>query len=172
VGKILVAILTITSFAFASAHAGSEHSTDIVQRTINFILFAGLLWYLLAKPLKEFFGGRSAAIADELQAVQRKLNESVERKKEALLKISEAEKHAEEILETAKKENKILNDSILAQCEVDLENLQKSHDMKLELAQRKMVNSVVEEVLNEVIAQSSSEFNKDAMVNVILKKVA
>jgi F-type H+-transporting ATPase subunit b len=164
-------LLTLSSLAFASSGAGGAE-TDIVQRTVNFLLFAGLLWYLLAKPIKEYFTGRSNSIAGELQSVQDKLNESVNKKKDALAKISDAEKQAAEIIETAKKESKILNDSILSQCEVDLENLEKSHQAKLELAQRKMVNSVVEEILDEVVSESSKEFTKDAMVNVILKKVA
>ena len=169
--RLLVVLLTLSSLAFASGGAGGAE-TDIVQRTVNFLLFAGLLWYLLAKPIKEYFTGRSNSIAGELQSVQDKLNESVNKKKDALAKISDAEKQAAEIIETAKKESKILNDSILSQCEVDLENLEKSHQAKLELAQRKMVNSVVEEILDEVVSESSKEFTKDAMVNVILKKVA
>jgi F-type H+-transporting ATPase subunit b len=171
VSRLLVVLLTLSSLAFASGGAGGAE-TDIVQRTVNFLLFAGLLWYLLAKPIKEYFTGRSNSIAGELQSVQDKLNESVNKKKDALAKISDAEKQAAEIIETAKKESKILNDSILSQCEVDLENLEKSHQAKLELAQRKMVNSVVEEILDEVVSESSKEFTKDAMVNVILKKVA
>ncbi len=166
--RLVVLVLLTSGVLFASEGA----DTDIVQRTVNFILFAALLWYLLAKPVKNYFTGRSEAIANELKSVQDKLNESIQKKKEALAKISDAEKLAVEILENAKKEAKILNDSILAQCEVDLENLQKSHQSKLELAQRKMISSVVEEVVTEVVAESSKEFSKDAMVNVILKKVA
>ncbi len=169
--RLVVVMLALSGLVFASSGAG-EAQTDIVQRTVNFVLFVGILWYLLAKPVKEYFTGRSNSIATELQSVQEKLNESVQRKKEALAKISEAEKQAVEILEAAKKESKILNDSILSQCEVDLENLEKAHQSKLELAQRKMVSSVVEEILQEVVSESSKEFSKDAMVNVILKKVA
>ncbi|NPA66565.1 MAG: F0F1 ATP synthase subunit B [Epsilonproteobacteria bacterium] len=167
-GKLLGLLLAFSPLVFANGGAES----DIVQRTVNFVLFVGILWYLLAKPIKEYFTGRSAGIAKELQAVQDKLNESVQKKKDALAKITEAEKQAEEILEAVKKESKVLNDAILSQCEQDLENLEKSHQSKLELAQRKMVSSVVEEILEEVIAESSKEFTKDAMVNVILKKVA
>jgi F-type H+-transporting ATPase subunit b len=35
-----------------------------------------------------------------------------------------------------------------------------------------MVRSVVEEILDEVLSQSGDDFNKEAMANVILKKVA
>ena len=170
-GKILTVLLALSSLVFASAAADGAH-TDIVQRTVNFILFAGILWYLLAKPTKNFFANRSAGIADELKSVQDKLNESIQKKKDALTKISEAEKLAVEILEGAKKESKILNDSILEQCENDLANLEKAHESKLELAQRRMVASVVEEVLQEVVKEGANELSKDAMVNVILKKVA
>jgi len=85
---------------------------------------------------------------------------------------TEAEKQAAEILETAKKESRVLNDSILKQCESDLENLEKAQESKLELAQRRMVASVVEELMEEVVKEASSQLGKDAMVNVILKKVA
>jgi F-type H+-transporting ATPase subunit b len=169
--KIVITMLALSSLVFASTGAGGAE-TDIVQRTVNFALFVGILWYLLAKPIKSYFVGRSEGIAKELQSVQDKLNETVQKKKDALAKISEAEKQAAEILETAKKESKILNDNILAQCEVDIENLEKSQASKFELAQRKMVSSVVEEILDEVITESSDAFTKDAMVNVILKKVA
>ncbi|SFV56617.1 ATP synthase F0 sector subunit b [hydrothermal vent metagenome] len=170
-GKILISLFALSSLVFASATASSE-STDIVQRTVNFVLFAGILWYLLAKPVKSFFANRSASIADELKSVQDKLNESVQKKKDALAKISEAEKLAMEIVEGAKKESEILNDTILKQCENDLTNIEKAHESKLELAQRRMVASVVEEVLHEVVKEGASELSKDAMVNVILKKVA
>jgi len=169
-GKILVAVLALSSLVFASADGG--HSTDIVQRTVNFVLFAALLWYLLANPVKSYFANRSKGIADEYESVQNRLNESIEKKKDALAKISNAEKQAVEIIETAKKESKILNDAILEQCESDLVNLEKAQQGKLELAQRRMVASVVEEVLEEIVKDASGELSKDAMVNVILKKVA
>lgn len=166
-GKTLTLLLALSSFAIAS-----EQGSDIVQRTVNFLLFAGILWYLLADPVKNYFTGRSNAIAESLNSVQNKLNESIQRKKDALAKISDAEKTATEIIEAAKKESKILNDSILAQCEADIENLEKAQQSKLELEQRKMIASVVQEVLEEVMREGSSDMTKDAMVNVILKKVA
>ena len=104
--------------------------------------------------------------------VQEKLNESVLLKKEALAKISEAEKFAEDLEISSKKENKILNDSIMAQCEVDLENLIKQASSVKDFEQRKMVRIVVEDVLAETLNQSSDGFDKEAMANVILKKVA
>jgi F-type H+-transporting ATPase subunit b len=160
----------ISTFAFAS---GAEHAgSDIIQRTVNFALFAGLVWYLVAEPVKNYFTSRSQAIADELKKVQDKLNESIALRKEALVKISDAEKFAEELAITSKKENKIIGDNILLQNETDLENLLKQYNISTNFEQRKMVRKVVEEVLDIVLSQSSDSFDKEAMANVILKKVA
>ncbi|EQB35437.1 F0F1 ATP synthase subunit B [Sulfurimonas hongkongensis] len=169
--RILLLIMMISTYALASSGAESG-GTDIVQRTVNFILFFGLIWYLVAEPAKNYFVARSQSIADELQKVQDKLNESVNLKKDALSKISEAEKFAEELVNASKKENKILNDSIMLQCESDLENIAKQSASLMEFEQRRMVRGVVESVLNEVLSQSSESFDKEAMANVILKKVA
>jgi F-type H+-transporting ATPase subunit b len=161
----------MSTFALASGHSeGGE--TDIVQRTVNFLLFAGLIWYLVAEPVKNYFAARSKAISDELQKVQEKLNESIALKKEALSKISEAEKYAAELENASKKENKMINDKIMLQCESELETLAKQQASLIDFEQRKMVRGVVENVLNEVLSQSADSFDKEAMANVILKKVA
>ena len=168
--RILVIMLMISTYALASD--AQNAGTDIVQRTVNFVLFAGLIWYLVAEPVKNYFAGRSQGIASELQKVQDKLNESITLKKDALVKISEAEKFAEELVASSKKENKILNDNIMNQCNVDLETISKQQVSLMELEQRKMVRSIVEETLTEVLSQSGESFDKEAMANVILKKVA
>jgi len=170
VSRIIVLMLMISTIALAS-DAG-QGNTDIVQRTVNFLLFAGLVWYLVAEPVKNFFASRSQAIADEMKKVQDRLKETADLKKEALARVSEAEKFAEELVLSSKKENKILNDAIIAQCETDLETLVKQQAVLMDFEQRKMVRKVVEETLEEVLSQSADSFDKEAMANVILKKVA
>lgn len=169
--RILVLMLMISTYALAS-EAGHDGGTDIVQRTVNFLLFAGLVWYLVGEPIKSYFGSRSQAIADDLKKVQERLEESATLKKDAMAKVSEAEKYAQELLATAKKENKIINDNIMQQCESDLDALGKHHASLMDFEQRNMVRNVVEDIMSETLSQSSQDFDKEAMANVILKKVA
>jgi F-type H+-transporting ATPase subunit b len=170
VSRILVTLLAMSTIALASSAEGG--STDIIQRTVNFLLFAGLVWYLVAEPIKAYFNSRSQGVADELKKVQDKLNETIALKKEALAKISGAEKYAEALAISSKKENKIINDNMMLQCQAELENLVKQNISLREFEQRKMVRTVVEDVLNEVLSQSADSFDKKAMADVILKKVA
>lgn len=167
--KILLLLLTVSTYALAS---GGEGGTDIVQRTVNFALFAGLVWYLVAEPAKNYFVGRSQGIADELQKVQDKLKETANLKKEATARVSQAKKFAEELAVSSKKENKILNDNIMAQCDNDLEILSKQLQVQMKFEQRKMVRQVVESTINDILSDSSNTFDKEAMAKVILKKVA
>ncbi len=169
--KILLPLLFVATSLFASEQA-ADGGTDIVQRTVNFVIFAGILWYLLAEPVKNYFGGRSQGIADELQKVQDRLRESKQAKEAAAAKVTEAKKLAEEIIATASKEGKVLNEKILKQCDVDLENMQKQGGAGMELEQRKMVRELVDEIMSEVLAQESSALDKEAMANIIMKKVA
>jgi len=169
--RIILLMLMVSTYALASEN-GAEHSTDIVWRTINFLVFAGIVWYFVAEPAKSYFLGRSKSIADELQKVQDKLSESKTAKEKALQKLSDAEKLAKEILESAKKENKVLQDSVMNQCNSDLEIITKQNVSLMELEKRKMVREVVDTTLIELLAEDTNSFDTKAMVDVILKKVA
>lgn len=170
-GKIIVTVLMLSAYLFGS-DAGAEGSTDIVQRTVNFLIFAGILFYILAEPVKNYFSGRSAGIADELEKVQERLRESKRLKEAAEHKIEEAMRFASELSDSSKKENKILNDKILAQCEQDLEIISKQNAALMELDKRKMVREVVTEVMNDVMNSSTESLGKEAMTEILKKKVA
>jgi F-type H+-transporting ATPase subunit b len=170
-GKIIVTVLLLSAYLFGSdAHA--EGSTDIIQRTVNFLIFAGILFYVLAEPLKNYFGGRSAAIASELEKVQERLRESKRLKEAAEQKVEDAERFAAELAESSKKENKILSDKILTQCEQELEVIAKQNNALMELEKRKMVREVVSEVMNDVMNSTENALGKEAMTEILKKKVA
>lgn len=170
-GKIIVTVLMLSAYLFGS-EAGAEGSTDIVQRTVNFLIFAGILFYILAEPVKSYFSGRSAGIADELEKVQERLRESKRLKDAAEHKIEEAERFANELAESSKKENKILSDKILAQCEQELEIIEKQNAVLMELDKRKMVREVVSDIMNDVMNGSNEALGKEAMTEILKKKVA
>lgn len=169
--KIIITVLMLGAYLFGS-EAGAEGSTDIVQRTVNFLIFAGILYYILAEPVKNYFSGRSAEIADELDKVQERLRESKRLKEAAEHKVEEAVRFANELSETAKKENKVLSDKILAHCEQDLEVIQKQNETLMDFDKRNMVREVVNEVMNDVMNSSNEALGKEAMTEILKKKVA
>ncbi len=171
--KILITLLMGTVAVFASSNgAEAEASTDIVARTVNFLIFAGIIWYLLAEPVKNYFNGRSKGIADELDKVQVKLRESTEAKEKAVLHVEEAKKTALEIKEGAEKEKKVLHDRVMVQCDADLVNIEKQNVDLMDMEQRKAIRGVVNEVMDDVLAQAGETLDKETMAQIIMKKVA
>ncbi len=169
--KTGITLLMMTGYAVASTGAG-EGGTDIVERTINFLIFAGILYYLLAEPVKGFFTGRTAGIATDLEKVQEKLRESKAAKEAALADVEEAHKFSTQLRENAKKENAIIKDKIMAQCENDIENIIKQHESLMDLEQRKMVRDTVGDIMGELLSEESAGFDKEMMAKIIMKKVA
>jgi F-type H+-transporting ATPase subunit b len=170
-GKLLITVLMLSAYLFGS-EAAAEGSTDIVQRTVNFLVFAGILYYILAEPVKNYFGGRSAGIASELEKVQERLRESKHLKDAAEQKIEEATRFANELAEITKKECKILSDKVLAQCDQDMEVMQKQSQALMDLEKRQMVRSVVNEVMGDVMSASDASMGNEAMIDILKKKVA
>jgi F-type H+-transporting ATPase subunit b len=170
-GKIVITLLALSAYLFASEAAG-EGSTDIIQRTVNFLIFAGILVYLLAEPLKNYFGGRSQKIAAELEKVQERLRESKHLKESAEEKIEEAHRTAISLQESAKKEGKILSDRILSQCEQDMDVMKKQSKALMEFEKRQMVRSLVSNVMDDVMIASDASMGSDAMNEILKKKVA
>ncbi|MDR1460326.1 MAG: F0F1 ATP synthase subunit B [Campylobacteraceae bacterium] len=165
-----IALLIIPMLSFAS----DSGETDILQRSINFFLFAGLLYYLLVNKFKiqNIFKDRKKGIADKLNAIQEKLKESKNQKNIALEKLEEAKLNAKAFIATSKKESKMLLEKIDSDLQVELENLEKSHKDQISIEHRKMVRQVVSEVLEELFSADSIKIDRDKFVDIILKKVA
>jgi len=171
--KHIFLMALIAGITFASEHGEAVGvETDIVQRTVNFLIFAGIVYYLIAEPVKAFFTGRTAGIAGELNKVQERLKESKAAKEAANAKIEEAKVLADEIMSSCKKENVIINEKMATQLDNDLNNLEKQQNDLMDLEQRQMVRTVVEEVLADTLSQDNSGLDKDAFAEIIMKKVA
>ncbi|MHC3994000.1 F0F1 ATP synthase subunit B [Thiomicrolovo sp. ZZH C-3] len=169
--KLLVMTLFVSASLFASS--GAEHgATDILPRTVNFLIFAGILWYLLAKPVKGFFTGRAGEIADRLNSIQEKLRASEAEKVAAEARVEEAKTFAAELTATTEKEKEVLKKQIEVQSANEITVLEKQMKDKESFAERQMVRGVVETVLSDVTAQSTASLDKEKMADIIMKKVA
>ena len=163
-------LLLLPVFVFASGTG--EGSTDIVERTLNFLIFFSILYYFINRPLRDFIVGRTKGIADKLDAIQQKLKESKDRKRVALENIEEAKKSAEGIIETAYKESKILVAKIEDDNAIELESIEKGFEEQKEIAKRKMVRGVVNQIVEDIFAKGEVSIDNKDLINIVKKKVA
>ena len=152
--------------------SGGSGETDILPRAVNFIIFASILYYLLADHAKNFYKGRIAGIADRLDSIQRKVKDSLEAKQNALLKVEEAKSNAKSLIETSKKEAELLVKKVQSDTDLELQNLEKAYLEKIEIERRKMARSVVNSVLDEMFDKDAISLDKEELVKIVMKKVA
>lgn len=166
--KLLTTLIFLTSAAFAS----DGHDSDIVARTINFVIFAGGMYYLIGDKVKTIFTDRSAAIQADLQRVQDRVKESKLAKEVGERKVEEAKKVAAEFLATSKKEGVLLNERIHEQMLLDLASIESQHKTLISFEQREMVGSVVDELMRDVLSDENMPLDNDLITDIMLKKVA
>jgi F-type H+-transporting ATPase subunit b len=160
------------AFAPLALFASEGAETDIIQRTVNFVIFAGILWYLLAEKIKAFFANRSLTIQAELDKVQDTLKESQARVDEATLKLQEAKKLAVEIIGGAHAEVDSIKSKVAQAVDNEIEHLNKSFDDKIKLETRKAKKEVVQNILDELLSSENIGVSQDELANIVLKKVA
>ena len=181
VKKLLYIVLLISPAVLLASGAEHEASryfvqtgrhTDFIPRIFNFLVFAGLIYYLVASPIKDFFRGRKEGIAAQLNEIESKLQEAKEAQKSAEQAVIESEAKAKEIVSDSKKEAQLLAKRMDESRKKDLELLEKLYEERLEHEERRMVKETINAVLNENITSDDIPLSEKQVVEIIARKVA
>ena len=177
---ILLSLLVVPAVLLAGGSASGEETRyfmqtgreyDFLPRVVNFVIFASLLYYLLVNPIKDFFKGRSADIAKQLNEIEEKLKAAKDEKKEAQARLDASEKKAEDILLDAKAEATIIADKIAIANANELALLEKQLEEKISLEERKSAREAIDEVLSENITVDDINLDEKKVVEIISNKV-
>jgi len=177
---ILLSLLILPAVVLASSGHGSEESryflqtgreSDFWQRVVNFTIFASVLYYLIASPIKNFFVKRKEGIAGQLKEIENKLQAAKDEKKNAQIRLNESAKKAEQIIEDAKKEAALLANKIAESNINDLALMEKHLEEKMALEERKSAREAIDEILSENITNDDIVINESKVVDIISKKV-
>lgn len=168
--RILFALSAIAPLTLFASDANVE--TDILERTVNFFIFAAIIYYLLADKVKTFFADRTKSIQSDLDKVQELLKASEKSVADAKLEIENAKKVADELIKSANSDVDAVKRKVEVAVEQEIAFLSKSFDEKTELETRKVKKEVVQNVLNQLLSNDNIELSQTELTNVILKKVA
>ena len=177
---VLLSLLVLPAVLLPSSGNGEEtryflqtgRETDFWPRLFNFIIFASLLYYLLANPIKDFFKGRSEDISSQLKEIEEKLKAAKDLEKEAQTNLDDSINRAETILADANKEAEILRKNIAEANENELVVMQKQFDEKTTLEEKKAVKATIDEILNANIGNDDILVDETKVIDIIDKKVA
>jgi len=152
--------------------AQTGRHTDFIPRIFNFLVFFGLIYYLVASPIKDFFRGRKEGIAAQLNEIESKLQEAKDLQKSVELALAESEAKSQEIIEESRKEVALLEKRMEEGRAKDLELLEKLYEERMEHEERRMVKEVISSVLDENISGDDIPLSEKQVVEIIAKKVA
>ena len=180
---LAVALVLCATAALASEGGGGEHHLNwwnFTLRVINFVIFAGLLYYFGAKKISQFFGGRRKQIETQLHDLD-------ERKAKAEARLAEVEKsiaslaaEKAKILEEYRAQGEALKAAIVDKAEQDAakiraqaetgaaqEGVYKLRELRAEIAE--MVVEAAEKLLQDKLtAEEQAKLIDKYLTKVVL----
>jgi F-type H+-transporting ATPase subunit b len=166
-------LFTLSVIVPLSLFANDTHvETDMLERSVNFLIFGAIIYYLLADKVKTFFVDRTNSIQSDLDKVQDLLKASEARVNEVKLEVEQAKDIAKELIESANNDVDKIKNKIEVNLEQEIAFLSKSFDEKTELETKKIKKEVVESILNELLSDKNIQLSQDELTNIISKKVA
>ena len=174
---LLAVVVVVPAILFANEGAGhyealTGRSTDFIPRIFNFLVFAGISYYLLANPIKSFFVGRQKGISDQLKEIEAKLQASKDDKKNAEANLEDSKTKAEEIIKTAGKEAEILSAKIAENSANELKAIEKQYEDKGNLEERRAIREAIDDILSNNITTDDIPLDEKRVIDLIDKKVA
>lgn len=167
--KMVLGFLILLSPLYATGLDISQ--TDIIERSLNFLLFAGILWYFLAKKLRSFLRSKSLEISKRLEEIQAQLKVSKENKKKLLKELEQAKEKAELIISDANKEAYTITQKYELQTKMDVENLIKNSKALMDLEVKKIKRELVESVFKDLRESKKASFNAQDCVNILKQRL-
>jgi F-type H+-transporting ATPase subunit b len=181
----LAAGVLLAAAALASEAGGHGGITpakiqDFIPRTINFLVFAGLLVYLLAKKVKvkDVFAARSQEIAQSLEDLEAKKEAAAAALKAAETRLAEVARERDQIIKQYMAEGELEKAKILDKANAVAERIKEMARVSIEQESKKAAQALKEEVVDQatrlavdLIKEKATYADQQGLVEEYLKKV-
>jgi F-type H+-transporting ATPase subunit b len=180
----LGAVLLLAGVAGASEAAGGHGGIsaakmdDLIWRTVNFVVFAGILIYLVAKPAKKFFAQRSQDVAttlDEMAAKQAEFEAAVAAAEARLAAVA---KERQSVIQQFIAEGEMEKAKILDKANLVAARIKEMAAFTIEQETKKAAQGLKEEVVGlatqmatDMITEKATYADQQGLVEEYLKKV-
>ncbi len=183
----LVVCLLLVGLALAAEGAPGGHEgispakiTDFTWRIVNFLVFAGILIYILTKkfPVKNFFAARSQEIAKSLEDLEKQKAAATAALKEAEARLAEVAKEREAVLKQFIAEGEMEKAKILDKANTVAARIKEMASLSIQQETRKATQGLREEVADlatqmaaDLIKEKATLADQQGLVKEYLKKV-
>lgn len=181
-----VAWLILAGVALGAEAAGEhggvtpEKISDLVWRTVNFLVFAGILGYLLVKkfPIKDFFAKRSQEIAQSLSELEAKKAAAAQALKEAEARLAQVEAAREQIIRQFVEEGEKEKAKIIEKAEMVASRIKEMAALSIAQETKKAAQQLKQEIAlqatelaEKLIKEKITPADQQRLVDEYLEKV-
>jgi F-type H+-transporting ATPase subunit b len=177
---LLLAGVAGASEAAHGGHGGIDPAkvTDLLLRTLNFVVFAGILIKLVAKPAKNFFAKRSQDIAQSLEELEAQKAAAAKALAEAEAKLAQVAGERDRIIQQYISEGELEKAKILEKAGMVAAQIKEMAAMTISQETRKAVQELKEEIADlstkmaeDLLKEKVTYADQQQLVEEYLKKV-
>ena len=179
--------LALALVGAAAAAGGGEHGgispamlTDFTWRTVNFLVFAGILIYLLGKKVrvKDFFAARSQEIAKNLDDLKAQKDEAAKALAEMEAKLAAVAAEREKIIQQYVAEGQLEKAKIVEKAEMVAARIKEMAAMTISQETKKAAQELKKEIADlstklaeDLLREKVTYTDQQDLVEEYLKKV-
>ncbi|MDH3972867.1 MAG: F0F1 ATP synthase subunit B [Deltaproteobacteria bacterium] len=159
----LAVLFFVPSFALASsdAHGGGNQLIDLGWRVLNFLIFAAILYFAAAKPIRNFLNGRIEGIKKELNDAEKGKEDAEKKLNDYMGRLAGLEGEIQEIQDTLIKEGEVERERIIEAAHEAAEKIKQQAAFSANQEMKKAVASIREEVAHAAVALAEKMLVKD-----------
>lgn len=166
--------------ASEAAHGGvtPEKLSELLWRTVNFVVFASILVYLLAKPAKKFFAQRTQDVANNLEEMAARQAEFEAAVKAAEERLAAVAKERQNVIQQFVAEGEMEKAKILDKANLVAARIKEMAAFTIEQETKKAAQGLKEEVVGlatqmatDMIKEKATYADQQGLVEEYLKKV-
>jgi len=182
VAWVILASVAVASEAAHGGHGGvdPEKIKDLMWRTVNFVVFAGILGYLLIKkfPVKDFFAKRSQEIAQALSELEAQKAAAAQALQEAEARLALVAAERDQIIQQFVEEGQLEKAKIIQKGEMVATRIKDMAALSIAQETKKAAQELKQEVASqatqlaeELIKKKITPADQQRLVDEYLEKV-
>jgi len=165
--KLFYICLVLPMFLFAS-----DAQTDILPRSVNFLIFIAIMYYILADKARAYFTDRTASIEDKFADIERQKLANKKRITDANKELQRAKVLAGKIVDEATANIDNIKQHIQKATDEKIAQLVKKTDENISIQRQRLKNQTIDKFIDDIFASKNINISAKDIVNIINKKVA
>jgi len=187
----MIILLVVVGLAFANEAEGGHETVkflyffnveqkvkDLILKSFDFFVLIGLLYWLMAAKIKEFFSGRRVEIKESLEKSVERKSEAEKKYKEYSEKIDKASTEIDGILEMIKAQGVTEKQKIVEDAERTAKKMKEDAHARIEQEMKKATDQLKAQAVDlsvqmakEILKRSITPDDHKAMVKEYIDKV-